>query len=117
MLEIAGKRAAELARDVDLRIGDAQALEFEDQSFDAVLITFGLCTIPDDRRAVTEAHRVLRPGGDWFCSNTCAARRLPYARCKERSTRSASASPPTTSCATPWTTSETSGSRSRAWSA
>jgi ubiquinone/menaquinone biosynthesis C-methylase UbiE len=63
MLEIARKRAAELARDVDLRIGDAQALEFEDQSFDTVIITFGLCTIPNDRRAVTDAHRVLRPGG------------------------------------------------------
>jgi ubiquinone/menaquinone biosynthesis C-methylase UbiE len=63
MLEIARKRAEDLGRDVDLRIGDAQALEFEDQSFDTVIITFGLCTIPDDRRAVAEAHRVLRPGG------------------------------------------------------
>jgi ubiquinone/menaquinone biosynthesis C-methylase UbiE len=63
MLEIARKRAEDLGRDVDLRIGDAQALEFEDQSFDTVIITFGLCTIPDDRAAVTEAHRVLRPDG------------------------------------------------------
>jgi ubiquinone/menaquinone biosynthesis C-methylase UbiE len=63
MLEIARKRAEELGRGVDLRIGDAQALELEDQSFDTVIITFGLCTIPDDRGAVTEAHRVLRPGG------------------------------------------------------
>jgi ubiquinone/menaquinone biosynthesis C-methylase UbiE len=63
MLEIAKKRAEELGRDVDLRIGDAQALELEDHSFDTVLITFGLCTIPDDHAAVTEANRVLRPGG------------------------------------------------------
>jgi ubiquinone/menaquinone biosynthesis C-methylase UbiE len=63
MLEIARQRAEELGREVDLRIGDAQALEFEDQSFDTVIITFGLCTIPDDRGAVSEAHRVLRPGG------------------------------------------------------
>jgi ubiquinone/menaquinone biosynthesis C-methylase UbiE len=28
-----------------------------------VVITLGLCTIPDDRQAVREAHRVLRPGG------------------------------------------------------
>jgi len=63
MLEIAEKRAEHLRRDVDLRIGDAQALEFEDQRFDTVIITFGLCTIPDDREAVTETHRVLRPGG------------------------------------------------------
>lgn len=63
MLKIARKRAEELGRDVDLRIGDAQALEFEDERFDTVIITFGLCTIPDDRRAVTEARRVLRAGG------------------------------------------------------
>jgi ubiquinone/menaquinone biosynthesis C-methylase UbiE len=63
MLELARTRAAELGREVDLRIGDAQALEFEARSFDTVIITFGLCTIPDDRAAVAEAHRVLRPGG------------------------------------------------------
>jgi ubiquinone/menaquinone biosynthesis C-methylase UbiE len=63
MLKIAKRRAEELGRDVDLQAGDAQALEFEDRSFDTVIITFGLCTIPDDREAVTEAHRVLRPGG------------------------------------------------------
>jgi ubiquinone/menaquinone biosynthesis C-methylase UbiE len=63
MLEIGRKRAEELDRKVDLRLGDAQALQFEDQSFDTVIITFGLCTIPDDRAAVAEAHRVLRPGG------------------------------------------------------
>ena len=63
MLAIARQRAAELGRDIDLRIGDAQALEFEDQSFDTVIITFGLCTIPDPGLALTEAHRVLRGGG------------------------------------------------------
>jgi ubiquinone/menaquinone biosynthesis C-methylase UbiE len=63
MLEVGKKRAEELGRDVDLRVGDAQALEFEDQSFDTVIITFGLCTIPDDRGAVAEAHRVLRSAG------------------------------------------------------
>ena len=63
MLAIARRRATELGRDVDLRLGDAQALEFEDNSFDTVIITFGLCTIPDDRAAASEAHRVLRPRG------------------------------------------------------
>ena len=63
MLQIARKRAVQLGRDVDLRLGDAQALEFDGQTFDTVIITFGLCTIPDDRGAVAEAHRVLRPGG------------------------------------------------------
>lgn len=63
MLEIGQQRARELGRDADLRIGDAQALDFPDASFDTVVCTLGLCTIPDPRRAVAEARRVLRPGG------------------------------------------------------
>ncbi|MDP8956444.1 MAG: methyltransferase domain-containing protein [Actinomycetota bacterium] len=63
MLDVARRRAAALGRDVDLRLGDAQALEFADQSFDTVVCTLGLCTIPDDHKAVAEARRVLRPGG------------------------------------------------------
>jgi ubiquinone/menaquinone biosynthesis C-methylase UbiE len=63
MLERARRRAAELGRQADLRMGDAAALEFPDQSFDTVVCTFSLCTIPDDRAAVAEAWRVLRPGG------------------------------------------------------
>jgi ubiquinone/menaquinone biosynthesis C-methylase UbiE len=63
MLAIARKRAADAGIEVDLRQGDAQALELPDESFDTVVITLGLCTIPDDRAAVGEASRVLRPGG------------------------------------------------------
>jgi ubiquinone/menaquinone biosynthesis C-methylase UbiE len=63
MLAIGRKRAEGADIEIDLRQGDAQALEFEDESFDTVLITLALCTIPDDRRAAAEAHRVLRPGG------------------------------------------------------
>jgi ubiquinone/menaquinone biosynthesis C-methylase UbiE len=63
MLEIARMRARELGREIDLRVGDAQALEFPDESFDSVVCTLSLCTIPDDRAAVAEVRRVLRPGG------------------------------------------------------
>jgi ubiquinone/menaquinone biosynthesis C-methylase UbiE len=63
MLEIAGQRQAELGREAELREGDAQQLDFPDESFDTVVCTLGLCTIPDDRAAVGEVRRVLRPGG------------------------------------------------------
>jgi ubiquinone/menaquinone biosynthesis C-methylase UbiE len=39
MLALARARAAELGVEVDLRLSDAQALEFEDARFDTVLIT------------------------------------------------------------------------------
>jgi ubiquinone/menaquinone biosynthesis C-methylase UbiE len=63
MLTIARDRAVAEKLNVHLRQGDAQALEFPDDSFDTVVITLALCTIPDDRAAVREAKRVLRPGG------------------------------------------------------
>jgi SAM-dependent methyltransferase len=42
---------------------DGQSLPFADDSFDAALSTWTLCTIPDPVLALTELHRVLRPGG------------------------------------------------------
>jgi ubiquinone/menaquinone biosynthesis C-methylase UbiE len=63
MLDIARRRARELGRGVDLRPRDAQDLPFPDASFDTMVATLVLCTIPDERRAVAEAVRVLRPGG------------------------------------------------------
>ncbi|MEN3306991.1 MAG: hypothetical protein V7603_3193 [Micromonosporaceae bacterium] len=63
MLELARRRAADLGRTVDLVAGDAQALQFPDDSFDSVVCTFSLCAIPNDQQAVREMARVLRPGG------------------------------------------------------
>ncbi len=63
MLDIAKDRAGQLGRVVDLRLGDAQALEFPGACFNTVVCTFSLCAIPDDRQAVAEMARVLRPGG------------------------------------------------------
>jgi ubiquinone/menaquinone biosynthesis C-methylase UbiE len=63
MLAIARDRAADLGREVDLREGNAHELAFPDASFDTVVCTFSLCNIPDERRAVAEMRRVLRPGG------------------------------------------------------
>ncbi len=77
MLEIARARARELGREVDLRVGDAQALGFPDQSFDSVVCTLSLCTIPDDRAAVAEMRRVLRPGGRLLLLEHVRSPRLP----------------------------------------
>jgi ubiquinone/menaquinone biosynthesis C-methylase UbiE len=42
---------------------DGQSLALADDSFDAALSTWTLCTIPDPVLALTEVRRVLRPGG------------------------------------------------------
>lgn len=63
MLALARRRANELGLAADLREGDAQALPFPDASFDTVVCTLAMCAIPDDRRAIAEMSRVLKPGG------------------------------------------------------
>ena len=63
MLTIAAARARELGLDVELKLGDAQDLDLPDGSFDTVVATLLLSTIPDPRRACAEAWRVLKPGG------------------------------------------------------
>ena len=63
MLQIARKRATRLGRAIELRIGDAQNLDFPDSSFDTVVAILFLSAVPDQHRAISEIRRVLRPGG------------------------------------------------------
>jgi ubiquinone/menaquinone biosynthesis C-methylase UbiE len=63
MLDVARQRAEQHGVIVRLQEGDAQALPFEDASFDTVVSALTLCTVPDYAKAASEARRVLRPGG------------------------------------------------------
>lgn len=63
MLTRARARAHELDLGIQLVEGDAQALPFPEASFDTVVCTLGLSSIPDDQAAVQEMYRVLRHGG------------------------------------------------------
>jgi ubiquinone/menaquinone biosynthesis C-methylase UbiE len=58
-------RAAETAgRDITVVAGTAEALPAEDASVDAVVTCLVLCSVGDQARALAEAQRVLRPGGE-----------------------------------------------------
>ncbi|MDN3516646.1 bifunctional demethylmenaquinone methyltransferase/2-methoxy-6-polyprenyl-1,4-benzoquinol methylase UbiE [Aquisalimonas lutea] len=50
-------------RPIDYALADAEALPFASRSFDRVTMAFGLRNVTDKSRALTEMHRVLRPGG------------------------------------------------------
>jgi ubiquinone/menaquinone biosynthesis C-methylase UbiE len=63
MLALARRRAERLGRAVALCEGDAQMLPFPNESFDTVVCTYSLCTVPDERTAILEMERVLRSGG------------------------------------------------------
>lgn len=63
MLSKAVTKAKEKAYMIDFRIGDAEDLPFEDESFDVVVERHLLWTLPDRQRALGEWRRVLRKGG------------------------------------------------------
>ena len=75
MLVAARDRAAALGLAVDLREGDAMALDLPDASFDSVVSTFVLCCVPDEEVAVRELVRVLRPGGSLLLADHVASDR------------------------------------------
>ncbi len=69
MLEEGRRRAAKKRFEAWLNFAEANAeeLPFQDNSFDAYTIAFGIRNVPRIGKALTEAHRVLRRGGRFLC--------------------------------------------------
>jgi len=65
MLEVGAEKVerAGLTGRVRLERGDAQALPYEDHSFDGCCMAFGIRNVPDRRAALSEMARVTRPRG------------------------------------------------------
>jgi SAM-dependent methyltransferase len=63
LFETCRRLAAEAGVSVEWVEGDAEAIPYEDNSFDVVLSTFGCMFAPRHRVTATELARVLRPGG------------------------------------------------------
>jgi len=63
LLARAGDAAGRCRAPVTLVEGSAEALALDDRSFDTIVTTWSLCTIPHVHQALAEVRRVLRPGG------------------------------------------------------
>ena len=65
MLDIGKEKVKQrnLANQIELRLGDAAALPFEDNSFDAITVAFGVRNFEDLGKGLFEISRVLKPGG------------------------------------------------------
>jgi demethylmenaquinone methyltransferase/2-methoxy-6-polyprenyl-1,4-benzoquinol methylase len=69
MLGVGAERAAKkgYAGNLDFVEANAEALPFDDATFDAYTIAFGIRNVPDIDKALGEAYRVLRRGGRFLC--------------------------------------------------
>ena len=63
LIQTARERASEEGVEISFEVGDAEALPYEDGSFDTVTSTFGVMFAPDHSAVARELARVCRPGG------------------------------------------------------
>ena len=57
------RRVSEIRPSTEIVAADAEGLPFPDGSFDTVVVTFVLCSVPEQQAALAEVARVLKPGG------------------------------------------------------
>ncbi len=69
MLKVGKKRMSQKIMGSDIRFlaGNAEMLPFEDNSVDAYSIAFGIRNVTHIDKALKEAYRVLKPGGQFLC--------------------------------------------------
>jgi demethylmenaquinone methyltransferase/2-methoxy-6-polyprenyl-1,4-benzoquinol methylase len=75
MIEAAKKKSEKKPDGMTFLVGDGMDLPFEDASFDACTISFGLRNMEDYSLAVREMVRVLKPGGKLICLEMTPFRR------------------------------------------
>ena len=52
---------------IDFDVVDAQNIPYADESYDVITMAYGIRNMPDRERALSEMHRVLKPGGALVC--------------------------------------------------
>ena len=66
MQKLARSRIAKSRITVDYKVLNGESLPMENASFDSVVCTWTLCSIPLVEQAIAEVHRLLKPGGKFF---------------------------------------------------
>ena len=73
LIQLAEKRIDDSMPDIDFLISKAEEMQFNDNTFDTVLMTYTLCTVEDVHASLSEIKRVLKPEGQLlFCEHGLA---------------------------------------------
>src|SRR5699024_6739977 len=79
MLSIAEKKIKEkkLEDKIAVQVGDSEDLPFEDSSFDAICVAFGVRNFENLKKGLAEIYRVLKPGGLFIVLETAVPQKFP----------------------------------------
>ncbi|UCD62048.1 MAG: bifunctional demethylmenaquinone methyltransferase/2-methoxy-6-polyprenyl-1,4-benzoquinol methylase UbiE [Flavobacteriaceae bacterium] len=80
MLEVGKKKVADKGLDttIEMVVGDSENLPFEDDSFDAVTVAFGVRNFEDLEKGLSEIYRVLKPSGTFVVLETSVPTNFPF---------------------------------------
>ncbi len=80
MLEVGKTKIKEknLQDTIEMMVGDSENLPFEDQSFDAVTVGFGVRNFENLEKGLQEIHRVLKPSGTLMILETSVPTKTPF---------------------------------------
>ncbi|HET7361861.1 MAG TPA: bifunctional demethylmenaquinone methyltransferase/2-methoxy-6-polyprenyl-1,4-benzoquinol methylase UbiE [Salinimicrobium sp.] len=80
MLKVGRQKVAKknLNEKIDLVLGDSEALPFEDNSFDAITVAFGVRNFDNLEKGLTEILRVLKPNGIFVVLETSVPTKFPF---------------------------------------
>lgn len=80
MLEVGRKKIAakNLDNKIKMALGDSENLPFEDNSFDAITVAFGVRNFEDLEKGLSEIYRVLKPQGTFVILETSVPTKTPF---------------------------------------
>lgn len=80
MLEVGKQKIAKanLSDKIDMLVGDSENMPFNDNTFDAITVSFGVRNFANLDKGLTEINRVLKPGGKLVILETSVPTKFPY---------------------------------------
>lgn len=80
MLEVGKQKIAQknLSNKIEMVLGDSEKIPFEDNTFDAITVAFGIRNFENLESGLAEIYRVLKPNGQFIILETSVPEKFPF---------------------------------------
>ncbi|SOU87479.1 bifunctional demethylmenaquinone methyltransferase/2-methoxy-6-polyprenyl-1,4-benzoquinol methylase UbiE [Tenacibaculum dicentrarchi] len=80
MLEVGKQKIAKanLTDKIEMIVGDSEKMPFENNTFDAITVSFGVRNFENLNKGLTEIYRILKPGGKFVVLETSNPTKFPF---------------------------------------